>query len=176
SLTPRLRIPFSVLLPGVAMRPILIAALCLGVAVDSLAIAATATVPSPKSGATRPGTGTKPGSKVFRLEHLLTLNSFSDLAWSRDGKKLAFVVTSVDTAENEYNPDLWLWDAAASAPMRLTRHPKPDVSPTFSPGGDTIAFVSTRATGEEAKPAIYMMSLQGGEPWAFGSYDEAVGE
>src|SRR5207249_2540307 len=44
------------------------------------------------------------------------------------------------------------------------------------PGGDTIAFVSARATGEDARAGIYMMSLQGGEPWAFGSYDESPGE
>src|SRR6266545_1783075 len=112
----------------------------------------------------------------YRLEDALTLRTFADLTWSRDGSKLAFVVTEVDTAENSTNQDLWLVDPRRGGPLRLTRHPKPDVSPTFSPGGDTIAFVSTRATGEEAKPAIYMMSLRGGEPWPFGTYAEAVGE
>ena len=114
-----------------------------------------------------------PGS--FTLEHALTISTISDLTWSSDGRRLAFVVNSPDTAEDTNNQDIWLIEGGALA-RRLTRHPKNDFSPTFSPGGDTIAFVATRGTGDDAKPAIYMMSLHGGDPWAYGSYDEAVGE
>ena len=113
---------------------------------------------------------------VFTLEHALTMNSISDLTWSANGRRLAFVVNAPDTAENTGNQDIWLLDLDAGGARHLTRHPKNDLSPTFSPGGDTIAFVATRGSGEEPKPAIYMMSLAGGDPWAFGSYDEAVGE
>ncbi|HEY6866137.1 MAG TPA: S9 family peptidase [Candidatus Eisenbacteria bacterium] len=112
----------------------------------------------------------------YTLEHALTLRGISDLTWSADGRHLAFVVNAPDTSENTTNQDIWLLDVAAGSARRLTRHPKNDFSPTFSPGGDTIAFVATRAAGDDAKPAIYMMSLAGGDPWAFGSYDEAVGE
>jgi dipeptidyl aminopeptidase/acylaminoacyl peptidase len=113
---------------------------------------------------------------AYRLEDALTLRSFADLTWSRDGRRLAFVVTEVDTAENSNNQDIWLVDPERGEPLRLTRHPKADYSPTFSPGGDTLAFVATRATGEDAKSAIYMMSLRGGEPWPVGTYTESVGE
>jgi dipeptidyl aminopeptidase/acylaminoacyl peptidase len=112
----------------------------------------------------------------FTLEHALTLRSISDLTWSADGRRLAFVVNAPDTAENAGNQDVWLLDLAGGGARRLTRHPKNDFSPTFSPGGDTIAFVATRAPGDDPRPAIYMLSLEGGDPWAFGSYDEAVGE
>ena len=111
----------------------------------------------------------------FTLDHALTLSSISEIAWSANGRRLAFVVNAPDTAENTINQDIWLLDPAAGGARRLTRHPKNDLSPTFSPGGDTIAFIATRG-GEEAKPAIYMMALTGGDPWAFGSYDEGVGE
>ncbi len=131
----------------------------------TLAVAATA-APAPRPEAPAP----------FTLEHALTLRAISDLTWSPDARRLAFVVNAPDTAENTGNQDLWLLDPGAGAARRLTRHPKNDFSPTFSPGGDTIAFVATRGTGEEPKPAIYLMSLAGGDPWAFGSYDEAVGE
>ncbi len=115
-------------------------------------------------------------ARPFTLEHALTLNSVADPVWSRDGRRLAFVVTSVDTAENATNQDLWMADLSDRSLLRLTRHPKNNLSPTFSPSGDTLAFVGNRGTGEDPKPAIYMMSLRGGEPWAFGSYDEGVGE
>ena len=114
--------------------------------------------------------------RSFTLEHALTLRSISQLTWSASGRHLAFVVNAPDTAENTTNQDIWLLDVGAESARRLTRHPKNDFSPSFSPGGDTIAFVSTRAPGDDAKPAIYMMSLAGGDPWPFGSYDEAVGE
>src|SRR5262245_41088356 len=114
--------------------------------------------------------------RSFRLEDLLTLQTLSDPAWSPDGRHIVFVSSAPDTAEDTNNQDLWLADLERGGMLRLTRHPKNDLSPTFSPSGDTIAFVATRATGDDAKPAIYMMSLHGGEPWAFGSYDESVGE
>ncbi|HYM82051.1 MAG TPA: S9 family peptidase [Candidatus Limnocylindria bacterium] len=136
----------------------------------NLALASTAATPK---GAGKAPTG-RPGA--FRIEHALTLNTFADLAWSADGLRLAFVVTSVDTAENTTNQDLWMVDLAADRTSRLTRHARPDLSPTFSPSGDTIAFVSNRGTGDDAKSAIHLLSLHGGEPWAFGSYDEAVSE
>jgi dipeptidyl aminopeptidase/acylaminoacyl peptidase len=118
-----------------------------------------------------------PGAPApYSLEHALTLRSFSDLTWSAGGRKLAFVVSEVDTGENSNNQDLWVADVGRGEVQRLTRHPKADASPTFSPGGDTLAFVANRGSGEDAKSAIWMISLRGGEPWAFGSYAEAVGE
>lgn len=115
-------------------------------------------------------------ANAITLADVFTLRSYSGLAWSRDGRRLAFVVSENDTAETTTNQDLWLWEAGADSARRLTRSAKNDWSPTFSPGGDTIAFVSARTTGEDAKAGIYMLSLRGGEPWAFGRYDESPGE
>jgi len=145
----------------------------------ALSVAAAAAVAAPRPGpVTKPAaaTGIAPGPKSFTLDHLLTLRSVGDPTWSPDGRRIAFVVTEPDTAENANNQDLWLTDLDGGRTQRLTRHPKNDFSPTFSPGGDTIAFVANRGTGEDAKPAIYMLSLHGGDPWPFGSYDEAVSE
>lgn len=138
----------------------------------AVALAATLAAAAP---AKRPaGKLAAPGS--FTLEHLLTLRSVGDPTWSPDGRRVAFVVTASDTAENLNNPDLWIAEPATGQCWQLTRHPKPDTSPTFSPSGDTLAFIGTRASGDEARPAIYMLSLRGGEPWPFGGYDEAVSE
>jgi dipeptidyl aminopeptidase/acylaminoacyl peptidase len=114
--------------------------------------------------------------RVFRLEDLLTLANISDPAWSRDGRRVAFVVSAPDTAENTNNQDLWLADLERGTTSRLTRHPKNDFSPTFSPSGDTLAFVATRGAGDDAKPGIWLMPLRGGDPWSLRSFDESVGE
>ncbi len=112
----------------------------------------------------------------FTLEHVLTLRSFGGLTWSRDGQRLAFVVTAPDTAENTTPQDLWMWDARTNRARRLTRSAKNDRAPQFSGGGDTLAFVSSRGTGDDAKPAIWFLPLDGGEAFAFGRYEESVGE
>jgi dipeptidyl aminopeptidase/acylaminoacyl peptidase len=113
---------------------------------------------------------------AYRLEHALTLQTFADVTWSPDGRRIALAITAVDTAENATNQDLWLLDPAAGTRHRLTRHAKADFSPSFSPSGDTIAFVGNRVTGDDPRSTIYMMSLHGGEPWPFGEYDESVSE
>ena len=113
----------------------------------------------------------------MRVEDVISMRSLSDLTWSADGRRLAYVVNEPDTAEDSNNQDIWLVDFASGGPaLRLTRHPKADLSPTFSPSGDTLAFVANRGTGDDAHSAIWMMSLRGGEPWAFGSYAEGVSE
>lgn len=117
-----------------------------------------------------------PSLASYTLAQALTLRPVSGLEWARDGRALACVVSENDTAETATNQDLWLWQEGGDTLRRLTRSPKNDWSPTFSPGGDTIAFVSARATGEDAKAGIHMLSLHGGEPWPFASYDESVGE
>lgn len=123
------------------------------------------------------------GSKSYGTRHIefgvdqaLMISTLSEPVWSANGARLAFVVSLVDTAENANNQELWLLDVREARLVRLTRHPKNDFSPTFSPGGDTIAFVGNRGSGEDAKSAIWMMSLRGGEPWPVGSLDESVSE
>lgn len=118
----------------------------------------------------------RPATSRFGVERAVSLRSFTDLAWSRDGRRLVFVVRDPDTAASATNPDLYLAEVATRSVRRLTRQSSPDISPTFSPGGDTLAYVGTRGDGEAARPTILMLSLRGGEPWTFGAYDEAVGE
>ncbi len=141
----------------------------------AFACAALPAATTPAPAATRPP-ATPVARDGFRLEDALALTSYSELTWSPDGRRLAFVADTPDTAANTNNADLWIVDAAGGAARRLTRHAASDVSPAFSPGGDTLAFVSTRSTGEEARPAIFMLPLAGGEPWAVGAFDQAVGE
>ncbi len=122
-----------------------------------------------------PALTTAPAGR-FGPEQAVALRGIVDLTWSRDGRRLAFVVQDPDTAASTTNLDLYLGDVDRLTVRRLTRNPSPDVSPTFSPGGDTLAYVSTRGSGEAARPTIVMLSLRGGEPWEFGHYDEAIGE
>ena len=147
----------------------------------ALAVAApvhAATRNTTKSAATaKPaGASAQTARAPFQLEDALTLASLSDPVWSADGRRVAFVVSAPDTAEDSNNLDLWLADLDRSEVFQLTRHPKGDSSPTFSPSGDTLAFVATRASGDDAKSGVYLLSLHGGDPWSLRSFDESIGE
>ena len=129
---------------------------------------------SPLTALAAPTAPTKPAPS-FGVDHAITMRSIAGVTWSRDGQRIAFVVTAPDTAENTTNQDVWLWDAAANSARPLTRHAKNDYAPQFSPTGDTLAFLSTRDS-EEGKPSIWLLPLKGGEPWKLGSFTESVGE
>jgi dipeptidyl aminopeptidase/acylaminoacyl peptidase len=112
---------------------------------------------------------------AFSVEHAITLKQVQAPVWSRDGKAVAFVVNAPDTAENTTNQDVWLWDATTNSCRALTHHAKNDYAPQFSPGGDTLAFLSARDS-DEGKPSIWLLPLRGGEPWKLATFAESVGE
>jgi Tol biopolymer transport system component len=71
--------------------------------------------------------------------------------WSRDGKKVAFVVFSGSTS------DIFVVNRDGTAIKRLTTAPGLDWSPTWSPDSQKIAFVSNRDGNSE----IYVMNVDG---------------
>lgn len=71
-----------------------------------------------------------------------------DPALSPDGSKLVFTAIG----------DLWMLDLAGEELSQLTDDPAIDLSPTFSPDGTQIAFVSDR----DGKSDIWIMTLDGG--------------
>src|SRR5262245_52226915 len=135
------------------------------------AILALALLPAaPAAAAPRPKE-----SRAFSLEHALTMKQIQGVTWSSDGGRIAFVVNAPDTAENTTNQDLWLWEEATDSCRALTRHEKNDYAPQFSPGGDTLAFLSPRDS-DEGRPAIWLLPLRGGDPWKLATFEESVGE
>jgi dipeptidyl aminopeptidase/acylaminoacyl peptidase len=141
----------------------------------ALAVSATLLMAHPALSAPGAGAASRP-ARSFTAKDLVTLRSYTSLAWSNDGSRLAWVVGLADTSEDTNDQNIWMWDARTNQARQLTRSPKNDYSPTFSGTGDTLAFVAARGTGDDVKPAIWFLPLAGGEPWAFGSYPESVGE
>lgn len=99
--------------------------------------------------------------KPMDFDDVMKLKSVGSPQISPDGKWVAYTVTAADIKENAVNSDLWLVSTSGdAAPRQLTRHPKNDGSPRWSPDGRQIAFLSDRA--ERAQ--IYLMAPDGGEP------------
>ncbi len=119
-----------------------------------IAAAATtlATAAAPKSA---------PPRRAMTVDDLWSMQRVGAPALSPDGRWAAFAVTTFSKEENKGDSDLWLVPTDASAPARrLTFNVGTDASPTWSPDGTRLAFVSKRGDN----PAqIHVLPISGGE-------------
>jgi TolB protein len=94
------------------------------------------------------------------------MSGASDATWSPDGKHIAFSSGrdrngQTCFAECQPNDEIYVADATGANPKRLTDEKSEDSSPTWSPDGTEIAFVSDRADRESAND-IYVVDATGG--------------
>ena len=73
-------------------------------------------------------------------------------AWSHDGSRIAYT-----SALPDGNVEIFVMNRDGSGVRRVTNHPMGDVTPTWSPSGTQLAFVSDR-TGS---PQIYVADVDG---------------
>ncbi len=100
--------------------------------------------------------------RAMTPQDITRLTFVSDPQISPDGRRVAFVVTTLSEEKDEYLSNIWVADTAGSEPRRFTAGPKRDSSPRWSPDGTRLAFVSEREA--KKKPQIYVMPADGGEP------------
>jgi dipeptidyl aminopeptidase/acylaminoacyl peptidase len=98
----------------------------------------------------------------------LDYRSWSSVRISPDGLRIAAVATRADLDENVSDSDIWIVDLDSSAEYRLTRGPKRDDSPEWSPDGRTLAFLSDRDDGV----AIWTIAPDGGEARRVTSFEK----
>ena len=94
-------------------------------------------------------------SDIYRLQTL------GDPQVSPEGNWIAYTLTSIDSALNKRNTDIWMisWDGKQS--VQLTSSTDAETQPRWSPDGKYLSFVSTRqgATNNQ----IWLMNRLGGE-------------
>jgi dipeptidyl aminopeptidase/acylaminoacyl peptidase len=90
------------------------------------------------------------------LRHLATP---SDPRWHPDGRRLAFVVTTVDLEGDRYRRTLRLWDGDR---VRSLTYGAADHHPRWSPDGATLAFLRT-GEAEGACAQVALLPADGGE-------------
>ena len=96
--------------------------------------------------------------KQLTPETSLNLRSISDLQFSPDGSRVAFVVTEPPKAERRAR-HIWLYETKSNIVRQVTFSAKDESSPRWSPDGKQLAFLSNRADQQQ----IYTMRMDGGE-------------
>jgi len=103
----------------------------------------------------------KPAADVAKMltpEAALNLRSISDLQFSPDGARVAFVVAEPPKGERRAR-HIWLYDKKSGAVRQFTFSAKDESSPRWSPDGKQLAFLSNRDDQQQ----IYVMRADGGE-------------
>jgi dipeptidyl aminopeptidase/acylaminoacyl peptidase len=95
-----------------------------------------------------------------RIEDLFRLILPGSPSLSPDGRRVVFTVRRLNRRENRYESHLWIVPIRGGRPRQLTRGLVHDATPTWSPDGRSVAFVSDRGD----VPNVWELSLDGGEP------------
>ena len=99
-------------------------------------------------------------SDVYRFQDI------SSPQISPDGKWVAYVLSSVDTAKDRRTTDVWMvsWDGKEN--VQLTNSPDGESNPKWSPDGRYLSFVSSRKSGQEKEEEgaqFWLMDRRGGD-------------
>jgi dipeptidyl aminopeptidase/acylaminoacyl peptidase len=93
------------------------------------------------------------------FDDMIQMHRVSEAQISPDGKWIAYTLATPDMDANRNASNIWIVAAAGGAPMQLTRSGH-DSSPAWSPGGKTLAFLSSRSGDSQ----VYLLTMDGGEP------------
>ena len=106
------------------------------------------------------------GTEAVTITDMLKIKTVGNITLTKDGKRAAFTVTSIEPDENnkldyKYRTQIFTTNTLNnSVPVQLTTNKDGATRPAWSPDGKQIAF--TRSV--EDKMQIFILSMEGGEP------------
>ncbi len=90
-------------------------------------------------------------SRSITIEDLYQFQFLSKPRVSPDGERVAFVVTTIDERKHAYRSSIWVVPASGGEAKQLTRGTASTHSPSWSPDGRWLAFVSERESEPQSK-------------------------
>ena len=97
--------------------------------------------------------------RAFTVEDLYRIKSISDVHVSPDGKSLIYSLGIQDLPRAKHVSHIWMMDIDGSNPRQMTQGERSENSPSFSPDGKWILFISDR----DGSSNLYVMPVAGGE-------------
>ncbi len=114
------------------------------------------------------------------IDDLLAIQMPHHPALSPDGARVVFAGGRFDYEGNAIRAGLWVVPAAGGDPVALTAEEGRDASPTWSPDGRWIAFLSNRGgsrRGRKRAPMqLWIVAAAGGEPRQLTSFEAGVSQ
>ena len=112
----------------------------------------------------------KDGKKLFGSAEALRVARVSSPRISPDGSRVAYLVAENDTEKEQawkFVTHLWVVPATgpASAARQFTRGERSVSNLEWSPDGKLLAFTMEAGEEKDAKPQVWFMYADGGEPW-----------
>ncbi|HEY5850968.1 MAG TPA: S9 family peptidase, partial [Lysobacter sp.] len=110
----------------------------------------------------------------FEVRDMATLDRVSSPTLSPDGRRVVFAKRVVDFAANKGASSLWIEDLFArdaAPPVRLTPEGWNVNSPSFSPDGKTVYFLSAKSGSSQ----LYSIAATGGTPKQITAFTTDVG-
>ena len=99
--------------------------------------------------------------RPLRSGDLYRLKDVRDPQISPDGGWVAYSVTTLDSAKDKSDNDVWMTSWDGSTTIRVTSSPESESTPRWSPDGRYLAFLSGRQEGKGAQ--IWLLDRRGGE-------------
>src|ERR1041384_179916 len=86
--------------------------------------------------------------RPVKIDDMHAFHDVRDVQLAPDGQWIAYTVSSVDTAADKSDTDIWMasWDGARQ--LRVTSSPDGENAPRWSPDGKYLSFMSSRPGGK----------------------------
>jgi dipeptidyl aminopeptidase/acylaminoacyl peptidase len=105
-------------------------------------------------------------NKKVEVQDLRRIQMVTDPQITPNGKRIAFVHTTIDYRSNEYVSNIWLAELEPQKLWQLTAGRGKDKSPRWSPDGSKLLFTSSPPQKERKtprKPQLFVINVAGGE-------------
>src|SRR5579862_5027313 len=93
--------------------------------------------------------------RAITFDDMIELHRLGGATISNDGKWIAYSVTTPDLEANRSVSNIWIVSVSGGEPMQVTQGGR-DNSPSWSPDGKTLAFLSAR----DGNSQVYLLSME----------------